>query len=206
MSRLFRAKKLYFSLGVALWLFATAWGAKVLYVYSFTPGTNGQPAEVWPAGAGFSRADGICTLVVALHPECPCSRATVSELATLLEQTTPRLRAIVVFLDTAPDRPAGESELFKTVRQLPGVTVVRDHDGSELERFRFLTSGETRLYRPDGTLAFRGGITPSRGHTGDSPGRAAVIAAVRSPTGSPPLASIRTPAFGCALASAPTVR
>jgi hypothetical protein len=200
-----RAKKLFLALGIAVWLGASVWGAKLLQVYSFTPGASSQPAETWPAGAGFARADDICTLVVALHPECPCSRATLSELTALLEQTAPRLRlrTIVIFLDTVPDRPASASDLFKTARQLPEVTLVRDRDGSELQRFSFLTSGETRLYHSDGTLAFRGGITPSRGHTGDNPGRSAVIAAVRSPAGSATHIAVTTPAFGCAFASEP---
>jgi hypothetical protein len=193
-----RAKKLLIAVGIPLWLGAALWGAKLLHTYNFSPGADGKPAVTWPADAGVSRAEGIYTLVVALHPDCPCSRATLVELDAILVETTPRLRAIVVFLDTDPDRSAGSSDLFKTAHQLPGVTLVRDRDGSELRRFDFLTSGETRLYQPDGALVFKGGITLSRGHPGANPGRTAVIDAVRQLEST----AVQTPVFGCALFSA----
>jgi hypothetical protein len=193
-----RAKKLLIAIGIPLWLGAALWGAKILHTYNSAPGVDGKPAVTWPAGAGVSPAEGIHTLVVALHPECPCSRATLAELDAILVETTPAVRAIVVFLDTDPARPAGASTLFKTAHQLPGVTLVRDRDGSELKRFDFHTSGETRLYQPDGTLVFKGGITLSRGHAGANPGRTAVIEAIRQPDKT----GIATPVFGCALFSA----
>ena len=197
-----RAKKPLIALGIAFWLGAALWGAKWLHAYSFAPGADGKPGATWPADAGMSLADGVHTLVVALHPDCPCSRATLAELDTILVETTPKLRAIAVFLDTDPTRSAGASDLFKTAHQIPGVTLVRDRDGSQLRRFDFLTSGETRLYGPDGALVFKGGITPSRGHSGANPGRTAVIDAVRRPDAS----AIATPVFGCALFSAADAR
>ena len=192
-----RLKKPLLALGIACWLGAAVWGTKLLHAYSFAPGASGTPAEVWPEGAGVSRADGIATLVVALHPECSCSRATLAELGVILAETTPHLRAVVIFSDLDPEHPAGASELFKTAHDLPGVSLVRDRHGEILKKFRFVTSGETRFYRPDATLAFRGGITGSRGHEGENPGRSRVIALTRQPTASPDVSS--TPVFGCAL-------
>ncbi len=192
-----RIKKPLLTLGIALWLGAAAWGTKLLTEYSFAAGASGHPAETWPASAGISRADGIATLVLALHPECACSRATLDELGVILTETTPRLRAVIVFTDPDPAHPAGASSLFKTVQAMPGVTVVRDRDGEILKKFNFLTSGETRLYNPDGTLLFKGGITPSRGHPGENPGRSRIISAARNPEAS--ASAFSTPVFGCAL-------
>jgi len=192
-----RIKKPLLALGIALWLVAAAWGTKWLTEYSFAAGASGQPAETWPADARVSRADGIATLVVALHPGCACSEATMSELGVILTETTPHLRAIIIFTDADPAHPASASALFKTAQSMPGVTLVRDRDGEILKKFHALTSGEARLYLPDGTLHFKGGITGSRGHAGENPGRSHIIAAVRNPTAAAPTFS--TPVFGCAL-------
>jgi hypothetical protein len=192
-----RIKKPLLALGIALWLVAAAWGTKWLTEYSFAAGASGQPAETWPVDAGVSRADGIATLVLVLHPGCACSEATLSELGVILTQTTPHLRAVIVFTDADPARPAATSALFKTAQTMPGVTVVRDRDGETLKKFHALTSGETRLYNTEGTLLFKGGITGSRGHPGENPGRSHIIAAVRNP--STTASTFSTPVFGCAL-------
>ncbi|ATC63160.1 hypothetical protein CMV30_03850 [Nibricoccus aquaticus] len=195
-----RIKKPLLALGIAVWLGAAIWGTKWLTEYSFSPGASGQPAETWPENPGVSRADGIATLVLALHPECACSEATLSELGVILTETTPHLRAILIFTDADPARPASASALFKTAQTMPGVTLVRDRDGEILKKFHALTSGEARLYSPDGTLHFKGGITGSRGHPGENPGRAHIIAAIRYPAAAP--SSFSTPVFGCALFAA----
>ena len=136
--------------------------------------------------------------MVLLHPECPCSAATVTELAAILSQSGGRLQADVVFADydEIPTRPEA-SALWREASRLPGVSVRKDSDGSEIRRFAALTSGETRLYSPTGELLFQGGITAARGHVGDNPGQAAVIACVAGRQSAS--APRSTPAFGCAL-------
>lgn len=42
----------------------------------------------------------------------------------------------------------------------------------------WLTAAQTLVYDTDGRPVFNGGITGSRGHRGDNPGRAALIAAI----------------------------
>ena len=66
--------------------------------------------------------------------------------------------------------------------------------------FGALASGQTMFYDADGTLQFSGGITASRGHSGDNAGRSTITAllfngksAVRS-----------TPVFGCYLGNPET--
>lgn len=199
-----RSKKLFLTIGVVVWLGAVVWGLNLLNEYGFLPASSGAATDRWPVDAGMWRAEGIPTLVVALHPECTCSRASLSELDTILLETTPNLRAVVIFLDDDSEHPAGASPLFKTAQKMPGVTLVRDRDGSELKKFGFETSGDTRLYRADGTLIFRGGITLSRGHAGPNPGRDAVIHAVRDPQAVPAFPVQKTPVFGCTLFEPPT--
>ena len=193
----FPLKKVLSIAGLALWVLAVGCGMFWLADYSFTPGRAGQAAPAWPADATPENGKDRFTLVVALHPECPCSRATLRQLDTVLLNAAGRMRVLAVFADQLPDSPAEASDLYAQARALPDVRLVSDRDGSWMRRFDFHTSGEIRLYRPDGTLAFQGGITAGRGHEGDNPGSDAVIAAVRAT--SPATGLAQAPVFGCAL-------
>ena len=78
--------------------------------------------------------------------------------------------------------------------------VVLDPDGREARRFGVKGSGHVLLYEPSGDLVFSGGITPSRGHEGDNPGRSAVIDLINGGRA----AVHRTPVFGCPLLDDPS--
>lgn len=86
---------------------------------------------------------------------------------------------IAVFDDRRAIVATESSELFARLSAQGQVLAMNDRDGAELSRFGFRTSGDTRLYAPDGALVFHGGITASRGHEGDNPGQSAVLAAVQ---------------------------
>jgi hypothetical protein len=53
------------------------------------------------------------------------------------------------------------------------------------------------LYGPQGDLLFQGGITMSRGHEGDNPGRSALESLVRHKL----FNQVRTSVYGCSLLS-----
>jgi hypothetical protein len=73
--------------------------------------------------------------------------------------------------------------------------MVHDHDGVEARRFGAATSGQVILYDARGTLLFSGGITPARGHSGDSTGRDAILALLIDGSSE----ASETPVFGCSL-------
>ena len=73
-----------------------------------------------------------------------------------------------------------------------------DLDGVEAQRFGAATSGQAFLYNQAGALLFKGGITASRGHSGDNLGRDAVVDLVTSGVASVSAA----PVFGCSLLGA----
>jgi len=58
------------------------------------------------------------------------------------------------------------------------VTIVTDADGAEANRFGAETSGHTLLFDFGRRLLFSGGITDSRGHTGDNAGESAIVALI----------------------------
>lgn len=111
-----------------------------------------------------------------IHPQCSCTRASLEELKNILYSTHGAVSAWVVVL--TPQGMGDEwarSGTWETAREMRGVTVVMDVDGTEADRFGALTSGHTVLYSPAGQLEFSGGITLARGHVGQNAGERRVI-------------------------------
>lgn len=84
------------------------------------------------------------------------------------------------------------------VRRLGGRTGAAVEGGSEAARFHAQTSGYIPLYDRDGRLMFQGGITMSRGHSGDNPGRSALEGLSSEHISN----RGKTPVFGCSLFAA----
>jgi hypothetical protein len=181
----------------ALWLTSAAGGLWVLWAWDNQPGASAHALVQWPADSGLVRETGTPTIVMLLHPQCTCSRATVTELAEILARARTRPKTYVFFL-----KPAGfadgweQTDLWRAAAALPGVTVIRDDDGKKAARFGAETSGQTFLYDADGALLFSGGITGARAHAGENAGRTSVLALLnRAETGR----SATTSVFGCPL-------
>ncbi len=179
-----------------LWLAGIATGLKTLWRYEATPGNSGEAPARWPKESQLPLASDRATLVMLAHPRCPCTRASVDELAGLMTRLQGRVRAHVLFA-----RPAGqpddrtETTLWRAAAAIPGVSVRRDDGGSEARRFAAETSGQVVLYDPEGRLLFSGGITALRGHAGDNAGSHAIAALLEGAR----VETARTPVLGCAL-------
>jgi hypothetical protein len=191
-------KKLLAACFVTGWLAAAGWGMWRLADYSSSPGLVGNAPVAWPVDTALARNAADFTAVIALHPECPCSKATVEMLDTIVAQSAGRLRAHALFVELPGlPGPVESSELWQRTRRIAGVELHKDTAGHEARRFGARTSGESRLYDATGRLLFRGGITLARGHVGDNPGQAAILDLLaRKPIAALPIA---TPVFGCAL-------
>jgi hypothetical protein len=182
-------------LGVT-WLAAVASGLAVLMRYESTPGRVGAVGETWPAASAIPRPGPNPALVMLAHPHCPCTRASIGELAQIMADTHGKLDAHVLFI-----KPPGagsdwdDTELRRSAAAIPGVEVLTDADGTEAAGFGATTSGHTFLFDRTGALLFSGGITASRGHAGRNDGESAIIAAVNGK----PSDRARTPIFGCSL-------
>jgi hypothetical protein len=178
-----------------VWAAAICVGGMRLWRYSGTPGLAAASARLlWPQHIPLRPAPQGITLVVSLHPKCPCSRATVSELARLM--TRGNAEAFALFV-----RPHGlpegweRTDLWDAAAAIPGVTVVTDHEGAWSTRFGAMTSGQICAFDGQGHLLFSGGITPARGHMGDNAGSDAIAELI---AGRQPLRA-SSPVFGCAL-------
>jgi hypothetical protein len=179
------------------WVIAISLGVYAIWQYGSEPGTLSQKLTRWPVESELALSAQKPTLLMFLHPRCPCSRTSVDELAILLSRSRTDFETTVIFI-----HPAGESEdwsrtgLRDKVAALSGVTVFDDKEGREGHLFGAATSGETFLFAPGGNLLFHGGITVARGHAGNNEGRR-FLSGWKEET---PREEIReTPVFGCSL-------
>lgn len=180
----------------AVWIAAVVFGFRSLGWYENTPGTIGHTPESWPAASHIPRPKDKATLVMFAHPHCPCTRASIGELAEVMARVPNKISACVVFLKpegAAPDW--GDTDLRHSAERIPGVTIVSDVDGAEARRFGAETSGYTLLFDSNGHRLFEGGITASRGHAGDNVGKSAIVSLLNDQT----VEHARTHVFGCSL-------
>ncbi len=173
------------------WLIGIALGFAPLLNYAAKPGDRGvAPARI-PMTGETSRA----RLLMVLHPRCACSRASLRELERLLARVGDKVTARAIM--TGED--AETSALLALARSIDGLEIDRDPHGDHARSLGAVTSGETYLYAPDGTLLFHGGLTAARGHEGATDSQDAIVAALtRSPT-HPALSHV----FGCRLEHTP---
>src|SRR5262249_53212986 len=135
---------------------------------------SAAPIE-WPAQSSLPRTPGLPSLLVVMHPQCPCSRATVEELAKLMAACQGKLTATVLMI-----HPRGlpqdweKTDLWRSAAETPGGRAGTNEAGAEARRYGAQTSGQALLYSADGRLLFAGGITDSRGHIGDNAGRSTI--------------------------------
>jgi hypothetical protein len=179
-----------------VWGLVVVAGLYALWRYERGAGVGAAPPGTWPADSPLARTADRATLVMLAHPRCPCSRASLEALNGIVARVRDRITAHVLFFKPSEFADTwARTDLWQTAAGLPDVRVRTDEDGREASRFGAATSGQVLLYDTDGGLRFSGGITPSRGHAGDSAGVEAILALVDG-RGAPVTAS---PVFGCSL-------
>jgi hypothetical protein len=164
---------------VLAWVAGVAWGLQKIQVYSTTPGATAVAPASWPGSPTLKPAAGKSTLVMFIHPQCSCTRASLAELQAILDETRGALSVwvVVLKLNEMPDEWT-RSGTWEAARHMTGVTVVEDVEGTEADRFGASTSGDTVLYDAESHLQFHGGITAARGHVGNNTGRQRVVSLV----------------------------
>jgi hypothetical protein len=180
----------------ALWLASVGFGMRVLLKYDNTPSRSAEVAESFPAQSALFLASDRPTLVMLAHPRCPCTRASVGELAKIMAELQGKVKAYVLFTKpVGSDAAWNDTGLWRSVAEIPGVTPVGDEEAREARRFGAEISGHTLLFSPDGRRLFSGGITQSRGHAGGNVGESAIVSLVKYQEAD----RSQTPVFGCEL-------
>jgi len=193
-------EQLAYAVGSLVWLALVCYGFESLLAYGAKPGPQVSPQNKWPGKSTLHRNTDSFTLVMFLHPQCPCSNATVSELALLLAHCR-SIEANVLFIRPKEFAPGWEkTALWTRVSNIPGAHAIVDIDGRERSLFAAETSGQCALYDKDGILRFSGGITGSRGHEGDNRGLSQIEAIADHQDGMGNSIT-KGPTFGCPLSS-----
>ena len=149
-----------------------------------------------PLGRALSWIEKRHTMIMFVHPQCPCTRASIEELNRLLAKSNGKVVVDMYFIK--PRAYQGDwvkTDLWHSAAAIPGVSVYEDIDGEQAHIFGAETSGYVLLYDNHGRLLFNGGITESRGHAGDNRGENSIVALV---TGLGEGVK-QTPVFGCSL-------
>lgn len=184
------------SLALVAWLLAVAVGFRSLLAFAYTPGADAAAPAAWPLDRGDFPAGRQSLLLMFVHPQCACSRASIRELARLMALANGALAArVMVYLPAG--MPAGweQTDLWHAAAAIPGVTVSTDPEGRNARAFDARISGDTQVFGPNRALAFSGGLTIARGHEGNSAGHRAILAHLARPSNR----LVRTPVFGCFL-------
>lgn len=185
-------------IAVAAWGIAVAAGLVLFWRYKAAPGTPADAPAQWPAVTEISRSSARPTLVMFAHPECPCTKASLEELAVVMSRAHGKVDAWVLFL-RPHGVPAGweDTDTRRRAEQIAGVQVRIDVDGRIADQFGVRVSGQVLLYDATGSLRFAGGITGVRGHVGDNAGRQRLLSLIEQDTADAPTAHV----FGCELFS-----
>jgi glyoxylase-like metal-dependent hydrolase (beta-lactamase superfamily II) len=192
----FMKNKLILITTSAAWMLMIIAGLGFLWDYKSAPGMAAAAPPQWPADSHLQPASDRATLVMLAHPHCPCTRASIGELARMMAQAPGRVTAYVLFVKPANFAEGWEkTDLWASATAIPGVSVVEDDGGLEARRFHAATSGQTMLYDEDGKLIFSGGMTGARGHEGDNAGRTAIVSLLTVDEAN----ESETPVFGCPL-------
>lgn len=181
---------------VCAWLLAVAIAFQPLFAYQSSPGKFGSIQKIWPASSKLKRIHNEDTIVMFVHPKCPCTRATLEQLNRLSAFGGERFNAIIVF-----QQPKGYGDswikgpMWDRVSAIRGARCVIDSEQREAKLFGSNTSGDTFVYNKNGSLLFHGGITAGRGHEGDCPGFKALRAILLDQKSN----IAHVPSFGCEL-------
>ncbi len=175
------------------WLALVAVGFALLLRHSSTPGRDATATTA--AGTPVTARDGQWHALLLLHPECPCSLASLAELERLMARLGDRLSVEVLFVDPDGMPFPTSSASWKRARSIARLRVERDAEATLARRYGAWTSGQLILVAPDGRVAFTGGITSERGHEGDNMGSEAIASLVTGHSQAP----TKTPVFGCPL-------
>jgi len=184
------------AVAVAAWLAVSGAGMWIVLAHEFRQGLAASAPTAWPEKSVIERVKDRVTLVMLAHPHCPCTKASLDELSAIIARGKDLIDAHVLFI-----RPEGVSsdwtrtENWRKAEAIPGVHLLVDEKDAEARLFGAKTSGQVIVYDREGRLAFSGGITPSRAHTGDSEGVEAILSIARNGAAARPATAV----FGCPL-------
>ncbi len=188
------APRAWLAVSLVLWAVAVAVAVGALMTYGNRPGELGEPAPTWSLEALGEPATDRPTLVMFVHPKCPCTRASLEQVAKV-QAARPHAFDLqfVIFVPTDEVGDWRNSDLIAFALRLAPEGVQFDSGGVLTKDAGARVSGTVAFYSTDGRLQFWGGVTPARGHQGPAAG----LEAIRDLIDGNDAASRRAAVFGC---------
>ncbi len=153
----------------SLWIGLVLIGHLVLFEYEMTASPLADTRRIFPEKSTIQLAHGRQNIVMFLHPMCPCSLSSVDEFRELMRSgQKDLLGTVVAYMPRDQEAEWSLQPVFSSLKRIRNVSVVYDIDGVQTKLFGATTSGHVLIYDGRGILQFTGGITDSRGHTGDN--------------------------------------
>lgn len=190
-----RFVRLRWHLLIAVWLLLLSLGIVLMVDKDARPGPAAVGPKRWPEGSTLALAPSGKTMVMFLHPACPCSLASLEELDRLVQRKAVPSTVCVVMVGPASLDRRQESRNRSRAAEIPDAILRSDSDGREAQRFGSQTSGTLLVFDAGGQLEFSGGITRARGHVGPNAAWDAAAAALDGHAAEPR----SMPVFGCPL-------
>jgi hypothetical protein len=161
--------KISIAIACLLWLVSIGLGLYFLMNYETTPGKPAAPPAKFPKDTKLKLSSDNDTLVMFVHPQCPCTKASLDQLARIPNKDHLRVKLVYIEPSVKPDGWSEKWQLDDWTK-IPNVEVIKDMDGVQANIFNAKTSGQTFLFDSKGRLFFNGGITAARGVAGDNKG------------------------------------
>ena len=130
---------------VIAWSVLVLLGYGCMVFYSTAPAKSAISLGAFPLESGLAKGRGL-TLITFLHPRCPCSKASVSELQELLAQSRFPSNLTVYAVVSQPPGCAAEftkGDILDSLSSIKNVHLVVDKNDLESQRFGAKTSGQT---------------------------------------------------------------
>ena len=180
------------------WVGLLALGMVMLAQYSNKPGALDNTVLKFPRNTNIQLSANKSTMLVFLHPYCSCSLATLENLERLQPSIKNKVEIYALFFSPSSQSADWSKTIswYKAAR-IPRVHVMKDTDGQIAKQFHAATSGYVVVYGIDGHKIFSGGITPSRGHSGESKGTEAITALLNTAVSK--TKAVQTFVFGCSI-------
>lgn len=160
------ARKHWVALSAVSWLFVLTIALCAQFRYDSIPSLASLSKKGWPAASKISRSTTENTLVMFLHPHCPCSRASLHQVTTLKTNNRSLNCVFLFYTPSSFEKGWEKTDIWRTASEIPGAHLVSDRDGVEAKNFGALTSGQTYIFDKQGSLRYEGGLTEGRGHEG----------------------------------------
>ena len=112
------------------------------------------------------------SLVIAVHPECPTSRATLSEAVRICYRVPGEVK-VTALVFGANEKEISQNALFAGLAKVKS-RILSDADGAVAKRLGLTNSGQALLFSPNGNLLYNGSITTTPNRTGN-PGEEMVV-------------------------------